>query len=38
MPPQVMLRFRDGSSVILHPACGAAVEMQGVADRLRNGR
>ena len=37
MPSRIVLRFRDGSSVILNPKCQAAVEMHRMADRWLTG-
>jgi hypothetical protein len=33
MPSRIVIRFRDGSSVILNPKCQAAIEMHSMADR-----
>jgi hypothetical protein len=33
MPSRIVLRFRDGSSVILDPSCQAAADIHRIADR-----
>jgi hypothetical protein len=38
MPSRIVLRFNDGSSVILNPKCQAAIEMHRMADRWLTGR
>jgi hypothetical protein len=38
MPARVVLRFRDGSSVMLDPQSPAALAMHGMADRWLTGR
>jgi hypothetical protein len=37
MPSRIVLRFHDGSSVILNPKCQAAGEMHRMADRWLKG-
>jgi hypothetical protein len=38
MPTRIVLRFKDGSSLMLDPASATAVEIHRIADRWLTGR